>query len=737
MAAWGPASAGLEEIRLKADATRDFFAGPSGPPERSITDDEDRARVDELWTALQYAHWVRNALSAMKPIGVVLMAAITVLGAQTPPVATPPSVDETRQIERRMNDLAARVKTLAAKHVDPGLLADVDIYRKAAEYILRFPEEFANKAFVANTLAVLEIGLTRARELDAGAPSWPTRKGHVVRAYVSRVDGSVQPYGLTIPESYDGTRPVRLDVWQHGTNRTLNEVAFIVQQEQNKSIPPEQDYIQLEPLGRTNLSYRWAGEADMFESLASVQKRYKIDPHRIVLRGFSMGGASSWHLGLHHPGTWAAIEAGAGYTETRVYGRRDNLPPYQEAMLHYYDAVDYSLNAFNTPTVGYGGEKDAQLQASVNIREQLTKEGFRFQPDGPYRWVTSDLRALFLVGPETAHSWHADSKAQSNAFINKALATAGQPPTRLRFVTYTTRFNRSYWLTVDGLEQTYARGEVDATRSNDGTDYRVTTKNISGLTIDGSGGTFTIDSQRLTAGAHPSFEKIDGRWHVANRVRSDSVLQASSRSRRSAVPEAAPGVREGGQGSAAQAGVGNRLRKVHGLQGPVDDAFMDAFLCVRPTGTAWNGATQAWAGKTLDVFRADFAKWLRGDVRVTDDRAVTARDIADYHLILFGDPGSNSVIARLFERLPIRWSKTEIAVGARTFGATDHIPVLIYPNPLNPKRYVVINSGHTFGEPDFRGTNAWLYPRLGDYAVLTATGDVALSGFFDEQWRLK
>jgi pimeloyl-ACP methyl ester carboxylesterase len=674
---------------------------------------------------------------SMKRIGSVLMMAVAALAAQSPPAGAPPSVEETRQIEEKMTDLAARVKALAAKPVDPGLLADVDIYRKAAEYILRFPEEFANKAFVPNTLAVLDTGLTRARELEAGAPSWPTRKGHVVRAYVSRVDGSVQPYGLTIPESYDGTRPVRLDVWQHGTNRTLNEVAFIVQQEQVKSIAPDQDYIQLEPLGRTNVSYRWAGEVDMFESLASVQTRYKIDPHRIVLRGFSMGGASSWHLGLHHPGRWAAIEAGAGYTETRVYGRRDNLPPYQEAMLHYYDAVDYSLNAFNTPTVGYGGEKDAQLQASANIREQLAKEGFRFQQDGPFRWVTNDLRALFLVGPETAHSWHPDSRAQSNAFINKALESAGRAPTRLRFVTYTTRFNRSYWLTVDGLEHTYARGEVDATRSNDGTEYTVKTKNISGLSIEGSGGTFTIDSQTLKAGAHPSFEKIDGRWHVANRVRSDSVLQASSRSRRSAVPEAGPGVREGERGSGGHAGVDNRLRKVHGLQGPVDDAFMDAFLCVRPTGTAWNGVTQEWAGKTLDVFRANFAKWLRGDVRVKDDRAVAARDIADYHLILFGDPGSNSVIATLLERLPIRWSKTEIAVGARTFGATDHIPVLVYPNPLNPKRYVVINSGHTFGESDFRGTNAWLYPRLGDYAVLTANGDVALSGFFDEQWRLK
>jgi dienelactone hydrolase len=101
---------------------------------------------------------------------------------------------------------------------------------------------------------------------------------------------------------------MHLDVWQHGTNRTLNEVAFITQQQADKAIPADQGYIQLEPLGRTNVSYRWAGEADLFEALASVQQRYNIDPHRIVLRGFSMGGASSWHLGLHHPGRWAAIK---------------------------------------------------------------------------------------------------------------------------------------------------------------------------------------------------------------------------------------------------------------------------------------------------------------------------------------------------------------------------------------------------------------------------------------------
>jgi dienelactone hydrolase len=645
----------------------------------------------------------------MKHLAMVVALAVATSGAQAPsPVQ--PTPDEKRAIEQKLNELASRVTALKTKKVDPALVADVDVYRRAAELILRFPEEFATKQFSADTLTVLDRGLQRADELEAGAPSWPKEKGHVVRAYVSRIDGSVQPYGLTIPSAYDPTKPVRLDIWQHGTNRAMNEVAFIVQQERDRPIPPEQDYIQLEPLGRTNVSYRWAGEADLFEALASVQQRYNIDSKRIVLRGFSMGGASSWHLGLHHPGRWAAIEAGAGYTETRRYGRRENLPPHQEAMLHYYDAVDYALNAFNTPTVGYGGETDAQLQASVNIREQLAKEGFRFQQDGPFRWVTNDLRALFLIGPKTGHSWHPDSKAQSNAFIAKALETADRVPDRVRFVTYTTRFNKAHWLSVDGLEETYKRAEIDARRSEDGKKYTVTTSNVSRLTFETAVSAVTIDGQTIAARANPSFEKKNGKWAAANGPASGSPAVAL-----------------------AQA----RLRKVHGLQGPVDDAFMDGFLCVRPTGTPWHPITQEWAAKTLDVFGWNFAKWLRGDVRVKEDSAITARDVADYNLILFGDPGSNSLIAKVLGKLPIRWSRTEITIGTQTFAAADHIPVLVYPNPLNPKRYVVINSGHTFGEADFRGTNAWLYPRLGDYSVLKPNGDIVMSGFFDESWQLR
>lgn len=119
-----------------------------------------------------------------------------------------------------------------------------------------------------------------------------------------------------------------------------------------------------------------------------------------------------------------------------------------------------------------------------------------------------------------------------------------------------------------------------------------------------------------------------------------------------------------------------------------------------------------------------------------DDRAVTASDIANNNLILFGDPWSNSVIAKVIGKLPIRWTKEEIRLAGRTVDASTHAPVLIYPNPLNPNRYVVINSGHTFSDADWRGTNANLYPHIGDYALMTLNGrEIVHSGFFDEHWK--
>ena len=82
-------------------------------------------------------------------------------------------------------------------------------------------------------------------------------------------------------------------------------------------------------------------------------------------------------------------------------------------------------------------------------------------------------------------------------------------------------------------------------------------------------------------------------------------------------------------------------------------------------------------------------------------------------------------------------------LGDKTYEAGHHVPVLIYPNPLNPKRYVVLNSGFTFREYDYLN-NARQVPKLPDFAVVDvdvpvssrAPGGIVAAGFFTETWGL-
>jgi hypothetical protein len=176
---------------------------------------------------------------------------------------------------------------------------------------------------------VLDLGLARAAELAAGTSSWTTATGRVIRAFRSRVDGSAQPYIATIPASYNRSQPGRLDVLLHGTNRRMVEVQFLSATHITNDEPqpvPAPDFLQIEVFGRTNVAYRWAGETDAFECVEAARKNYPMDENRITLRGFSMGGSGTWHLGLQHPDHWAAIEPGAGFNDTQNYGHMPNLP---------------------------------------------------------------------------------------------------------------------------------------------------------------------------------------------------------------------------------------------------------------------------------------------------------------------------------------------------------------------------------------------------------------------------
>jgi len=160
---------------------------------------------------------------------------------------------------------------------------------------------------------------------------------------------------------------------------------------------------------------------------------------------------------------------------------------------------------------------------------------------------------------------------------------------------------------------------------------------------------------------------------------------------------------------------------------------------VRPTGVPWNKAANEQALRILARFDRQYTLAYRGHIRVKDDKDVTDADFAKYHVVLFGDPGSNRWISKLNGKVaPLHWTKETVALGSHKFSPADSLPALIYPSPLSATHYVVINSGLTAAWADWAGD--FPTPRYGDFAVFKISEgsddpEALYAGLFDEYWK--
>jgi pimeloyl-ACP methyl ester carboxylesterase len=623
----------------------------------------------------------------------------------------------TAGVARLGSEMDALCSELQGRPALLDLLPDVEIFRKAVWWALEYDEFFkTNEPAVARNL--LKLGAGRVQSLREGNAPWTTATGLVVRGFVSRIDGSVQPYGLVVPAAYQagGAHRHRLDFWFHGRGETLSELDFINGRLRSPGeFAPPQAFV-LHTYGRYCNGNKFAGETDVFEALEHVRRQYPIDENRLVVRGFSLGGAACWHMAVHHAGLWAAAAPGAGFAETpdflKVF-QNEKLKPtwYEQKLWHLYDCTDWAANLYHCPTVAYSGGNDKQKQAADIMATAMAKVG---------------MELVHIIGPKTGHSYHPDAKKEINRRIDSIVALGRNPvPPRVRFTTWTLKYNRINWVVVDGLEQHWERGSVDAEIGLSDNSLRIDTRNISALTLTFNPGQCPLDNTR------PTRVFINDHKPSSPRVLSDRSWVASFRK------------------------VGNRwesvdepedpakLRKRHGLQGPIDDAFTDSFLVVRPTGAPLNVKVAGWVDAEMARATNEWRRHFRGDARVKDDTAVTDADLAAHHIVLWGDPSSNRLLAKLAERLPIQWNARGVKLGKSAFAATHHVPVMIYPNPLNPQKYVVLNSGFTFREYDYLN-NARQVPKLPDYAVVDlnvpagsrASGGIVAAGFFNEKWEL-
>ncbi|HWC99402.1 MAG TPA: hypothetical protein VG456_21735 [Candidatus Sulfopaludibacter sp.] len=645
----------------------------------------------------------------MKLSAVLLFCVGMALGQQAKPVP-PPGIEVPAADKAELQAGLARLQTaIDSLHANP-LLPDVQIYREAVRYALQYGE-FFKPGEINAAKKLLSEGEERARLLSQGQAPWTTATGLVVRGYISKIDRSVQSYGLVVPPSYSPNAPHRwrLDTWFHGRSETLSEVNFLADRERNMGEFAPRDTIVLHLYGRFCNASKLAGEVDLFEALDAVKRQYPIDENRMMMRGFSMGGASAWHFGTHFAGLWAAVAPGAGFSETVEFLHLKTLPPeWEQKLFHMYDATDYAVNLFNTATVAYNGEIDPQKQAADAMERSLAEEG---------------LRLFRVIGPQTPHRYHPDSKIEIERRLDAIAGKGRDPyPRKIRFTTWTLAYNTMKWLTVDGLGKHWERARLDAEITGDSS-VRVDSANVTAFTLDMGPGGCPLDAARQPV------VTIDGKAVTAPGPQSDRSWTVHFR-------------KSGGLWAVAE-GSADGLRKRHGLQGPVDDAFMDSFVFVTPTGTPMAPGVAGWVASEQKHAITEWRRQFRGEAQVKRDSEVSAADIASSNLVLWGDPGSNSVLRQIAGRLPVKWTADGLVVGTQKYPAATHAPILIYPNPLNPKKYVVVNSGFTFREFDYLN-NARQIPKLPDYAVVdTSTppddrypGKIVTAGFFGEDWKM-
>ncbi len=657
------------------------------------------------------------------------------------------------EVRKSLTDEAAKlgvaIETARGELKDKPVLAflpDVQIFHKAADWALRYDEFFDVKQ-IEWAAQQLKDGFARLESLRKGETPWLAQTGLVPRGYISKIDGSVQPFGLVVPESFQKNLPYRwrLDCWFHGRGEKLTELDFIHQRQTSPGEFTPQDTIVLHPYGRYNNGQRFAGETDFFEALDTVKRDYRIDEDRIVVRGFSLGGAACWHIATHHAWQWCAANPGAGFSETEQFlnfFQGEKLKPYdwERKLWNLYDSTVVAGNLFNCPTVAYSGEIDKQKQAADLMAEVLKKEG---------------MELTHIIGPKTAHSFEKGAKAEVArridllASLKRRLSresSSGYQQATLR--TFSLRANRFGYGTLDGMGSHWKPADIDFTTGGGDESHQVELRNVTAFTIRIEPGMVVLGSPHRGS---PS-ELREGRMAIYDFSGDRSKFPSGMECETTKIPIrhtmsdgsfSASFHKDGGTWKAGPFPE-DGLRKKHGLQGPVDDAFMDSFIFVRPTGAAANEKAGAWAKAEMERAIEHWRRHFRGDARVKDDTAITEDDIKSANLVLWGDPSSNSVMAKVAPNLPITWSGSEIKAGAKTFPAADHALICIYPNPLNPERYVVLNSSFTFRDYDYLN-NARQTPKLPDWAVIDLKtppnsrypGAIPAANFFGEKWELK
>jgi len=521
-------------------------------------------------------------------------------------------------------------------------------------------------------------------------------------AYRDDVDGSPQFCRAYLPPAYDPAKKWPLVLQIHGFNPANPKyVRWWSADSRHPGINAEfanhQGVIYMEPHGRGNTTYLGLGDTDILTVVALARKRFNVDDDRVYLTGDSMGGWGTWNVATRHPDLFAAIAP--------VYGGADyhsQVPEAELAKLSDLERLRFEKQSswamadclLNMPIFVHHGDVDK----SVSV--DYSRYGVRMLQ----RW---GYNVRYREIPGRGH----EALDVMNDVIEWFLQHKRNPdPLHIRIRSAELRNASAYWAQVEQAVSPLNFMVVDAEVIEPNT-IRLDTENVAEVTLS------------------PSKALIDPAKPL--RIIWNGALQTAT-------------LKEG-KATVAEAAHSNPQLKRSILPGSMSDFTTTPFAIVVGTVSKDPEMVQMCRDKA-DVVIKNWREWQKQEPRVFKDTELNDQDAARYSLQLIGGPEANAISAKLASRLPLEIAADEITIDGKSFKVTNAAVQMIYPNPLNPERYVLLVAGTSadglyVSDPLNRDMGDWDFAILdGRYAAsarrIAPMKLRVVTGMFDSSWRV-
>lgn len=544
-----------------------------------------------------------------------------------------------------------------------------------------------------------------------------------VKTFISSIDNSCQYYAILPPENYNEDSSYALIMTCHG--------AGVEARGQVKAYTKKDWAFVVAPTNRRRFGFDWQdwGRLDFLEVLEDVKKNFKIDTNRIYLTGHSMGGHGAWHIGMTHPDIFAAMAPSAGWTSFQLYVpwflqkselfAHPDLIKYRDMVLREDNPLLFLENAYNLPIYLLQGAADDNvppIQARMFCK-YLTNLGYDYiynEVDGKGHWWNMD---------STPGTDCVDLKEMMDFLKSKV---RNPYPEHIVFKTSNIdHSNQAYWVRIDELDNIYYDGLIEIEHAGkkilendrlweqtDTCEIIVNETNVNTFTlflddnfISPGIVNLIINGQRITfeyrEPCELSFKRDGDGFFWATRAHSE---------------------------------------KSAGRYGPIKKAYFEPFVLVYGT----TGDSSSTENNLHQARLQSYAWWYRanGFVEILPDTEVTKKIIKNYNLVLFGNSVTNSILKWISYRLPLHIEEGRVIADGDTIRG-DLCLVEIYPNPLNPDKFILLYSATTKPAEKLIGLFSTLYAGAGlpDFLVYDKSalkygwGGVKAAGFFDKDWK--